>query len=98
MKGISVRIASQGSESCRNAGSHIRDTCTVAGRARDLSAIPDPAIWALQSAPEREYVVASDPFLHSWIGRQSLPRPARLWREVLMALNTTTSRRDGVIV
>ncbi len=48
--------------------------------------------------PEREYVAATDPFLHSWIGRQSLPRPARLWREFLVALNTTTTRIDGVIV
>src|SRR2546427_129781 len=57
-----------------------------------------PAAPGLAIRPEREYVVAHRPFL-SFMDRPTVTsRPARLWREVLMALNTTTSRRDGVIV
>src|SRR5437870_4239264 len=55
-----------------------------------------PAAPGLAIRPEREYVVAHRPFL-SFMDRPTVTsRPARLWREVLMALNTTTTRRDGV--
>src|SRR2546422_9925215 len=56
-----------------------------------------PAAPGLAIRPEREYVVAHRPFL-SFMDRPTVTsRPARLWREGLLGLNTTTRRRDGGI-
>src|SRR3989442_6972216 len=56
-----------------------------------------PAAPGLAIRPEREYVVAHRPFL-SFMDRPTVTsRPARLWREGLIAPHTPTSRGEGVV-